>query len=240
MGQHLREWSTRGGFRHIPFCCRHPHRLTKIGRTRANPPQGPDDKCGRAAGPQCHQLLLQCHQHVVRAPIGRDSRGNSALLLRDPADQRHRRPCVSRPIAKGGNTSPVRFGQVFQIIKRPTASPEPVQQDLARGLPLVGMAKHDVPVAQGRAVLRQFLEAKDDRIVGGINPGKLRRNRAASGGVICDGQDPLGAFLDRHSISGGQQFGRTARCQANPFFVCAGLGTHPDMGHHNIPFSKMA
>ena len=201
MGQHLRKGTAGRGFCHVPLCRRHTHRLTQVCGPRPNPPQSADDQRGRASGSKRHEGFLQFHQQVVCAGIGFDRRGHLAVLLRQPAHQRDSRPGISGPIAKGCHAASVFIGQIFQIIKRASARLEPVQQDLPGRLALIGMSEHDVFVTQGCAVFRQFLQAKDNRIIGCVHPGKFGRGCAAHSDIISNRQAALCALLDSHLIA---------------------------------------
>ena len=66
------------------------------------------------------------------------------------------------------------------------------------------MAEQDVAVVSGRAILGQFLEAEDDRVVGRVRP-------AAFGAAISA---PAGAAIRQRKHAGGAVFDRDAdaRC----------------------------
>jgi hypothetical protein len=64
---------------------------------------------------------------------------------------------------------------------------------------------------QRRAVVWQFLEAKDDRVGGGINPRTLWRNLASGGGISINRDGALHAMFDRDADTCGHQLRRAVR-----------------------------
>ena len=228
-----------GSLGHVPARCWHTHGGAQVRGPGANPPERANNERRWAMCASGHQIRLQIRQQVVGAGIAAYGSGQCAVLLRRPAFQCHGRTCISCPVSKGRHASPGRVHQVFEIIKRAAARAEAAQQCLARRLALVGVAEHDVTVGQGRAALGQFLEAKDDRAVGGLGPCARWRNVRSGCAVAVSGDATAGAVFDRDGNPGCNQLGHAFGRYADAGFVVALFGAHPQMGHFSNPLARI-
>ena len=193
MGKNLGERPAALGLGHVPFGDRQADLLAKLGRARANPAQRADDQNVRPTGTN---FFSDMGNQSVRVRKGRNRRGDPAFRLCRPAESRHSRACKPCPVAECRDTASAVVGQILQIVERPAACVEPVQKHLARRLALVGMAKHDVAVRQGRAVVGKLFEAKDDRVLRRGSPASFRCDRGPCCAVAVDRNGSLAAFLD--------------------------------------------
>ena len=98
-------------------------------------------------------------------------------------------------------------------------------------LALEGVAEHDVPVRQGRAVIGQFLEPEDDGVAGRVGPAVLRHDGGAGLRVTVGGDDAVGAVFDADLNALCDEGGGALGGEAGAVFVVALFGAEPEMGH---------
>jgi hypothetical protein len=81
------------------------------------------------------------------------------------------------------------------------------------------MAEHDVAMVERRPVLRQFLEAENDRILRRLRPQVLGHDLATRRDVSVDRNGPHRAFLDADMDASLDQRGGTFGRQAHPLLI---------------------
>ncbi len=224
MGQHLREWPPGCGFGQIPARRGYSDGAAQIRRPCADTSQCADNQRAwccveRGACSVCQGIC---------GGKGTDGSHDLAALLRAPCHNGQSRARVSGPIAERRNAPACFIDQIFQIQKRAAARLEAVQQHAAGRLAFVGVAKHDVAVAQGRAVVWQFLEPEYDRVIWRIDPTAIFGTVTASGAVVFDGDAAFGRILDDDAPAFGDHPGRAFGCHRGAGLVFARFAAHPD------------
>ena len=153
MSQNFGIGAAMGGLCHIPLSHWRPKCRTKIGSTAAHTAFCADnDHCGLCMAQICGDI---CHK-IRCAGKGLHRATEIAFLRCCPAFERHGRTGISGPITKSCDPTASFIGEMFEVIQRTTTGLESGQKTLTIGLALIGMAKHDVPVPQRRAVIGQF------------------------------------------------------------------------------------
>lgn len=217
------------GFGHVP--CRPPTSIClSISKApRSTRPLAPITLApgGRNIAQPGAQIVLHLHPVVISVQRTADP----TLLLGRPCHQRDGRTCISCPVSEGRQPATLCVQKIFQIVKSPPARAETRQQNLSGSLPFAGVTEHDVPVRRGHAVLRQFLQAEDHRIVGRGRSTAHGRDGHARICITCEGQDSVRALLDRHGHASGHRMGRALRCQTYAILVRATFGPYPKMRH---------